>query len=198
MPKLFITFLLMFVLPGLCAGSQSPVRDHPLPLAPSNCSNAHGWITISSPGITGNFSCFSPQISGGYASIGAGGVNGQDDVSVQMDFLSRAGIHTCRTPMVEIDLREPNKVWSTFRVRNGQFGDCTINQTYENGRKVWKGRATASLVIVNGDRKAGSPSKLHSEKDSSGNPITKTIELEWVFDQLFSLDTRPPSGKSRK
>ena len=33
-------------------------------------------------------------------------------------------------------------------------------------------------TIVKGDTVVDSPRKLHTEKDSSGNPITKTVELE--------------------
>jgi hypothetical protein len=154
-------------------------------------------MRISTGDISGDLSCFSPQISNGYASIGAGGMNARNDIGIQMDFLSRPGTHTCRGPMVIIEFQEKAKRWDAYRVRNGQFGDCTITQTFEDGHRVWKGHATGILVIVKGDTTTSSPRYLHSEKDSSGNPVTKTLQIDWEFDRLFSLDPRSASP-SRK
>jgi len=150
-------------------------------------------MRISTEKVVGNLLCFSPEINGGYASIGGGGVNGNDDITIQMNFLARAGTHTCKTPMVVIDLREKAEMWSAYRVRNGQFGDCTITQSYEDGHRVWKGHALATLVIVKGDSKSGSPSHLHSEKDAFGNPLTRRLEVEWVFDRLLRPDQHSAS-----
>ena len=193
--KLFLA-LLSFVLSPFHLESQSPNELHTPRLAPSNCGNAHGWMRISTVDIVGDLTCFSPEINHGYASIGGGGVNGRDDVSIQMDFLSRPGTHSCKTPMVVIEFREGRNKWDAYRVRNGQFGKCTITQTFENGRWLWKGHAIASLVKVKGDSENGSPRRLHSEKDGSGNPITRTIEVEWVFDHLFSSATGSVPAKS--
>lgn len=154
-------------------------------------------MRISTDNIVGNLSCFSPEISGQYASIGGGGVNGRDDVSIQIDFLSKPGTHSCKTPMVSFELREGTDMWVAYRVRNGQFGDCTITQRFENGRALWKGHIAATLVVVKGDTKTGSPRHLHSEKDASGNPLTRSVEVKWVFDKLFSPaphSIHPPAG----
>lgn len=196
MHKSLLVALLSFVLSPFHLESQSANELHTPRLAPSNCGNAHGWMRISTAGIAGDLTCFSPEINRGYASIGGGGVNGRDDVSIQMNFLSRSGTHSCKTPMVVIEFREgPNK-WDAYRVRNGQFGECTITQTFENGRWLWKGHASASLVKVRGDSENGSPRRLHSEKDRSGNPVTKTVEVEWVFDHLGSPTTLSVPAKS--
>jgi hypothetical protein len=53
-------------------------------------------------------------------------------------------------------------------------------------------------VIVKGDTATGSPRWLHSEKDSSGNPVTRTIEVQWEFDKLFTPNTRSSLTKSRE
>jgi hypothetical protein len=152
-------------------------------------------MRISMPGIAGAFTCFSPSIRDGYASIGAGGVNGRDDISIQMDILSRAGTYTCRVPSLDIDFQENHILWSAYRVRNAQFGGCTITQTYSGpGHKLpWKGHATIELVIVKGNTTTGSPSKLHTEKNKLGKPITRRVEVDWMFDQLFtsSQDSSP-------
>lgn len=84
--------------------------------------------------------------------------------------------------MVLIELREGAERWDAYRVRNGQFGDCTITQHFENGHALWKGHAIATLVIVKGDTAIGSPRRLHSEKDSSGNPLAKYIQIDWEFE----------------
>jgi hypothetical protein len=154
-------------------------------------------MTISTGDVAGDLSCFSPEINDGYASIGGGGVNGRNDIGIQMNFLSRPGTHTCRVPMVLIEFREKAERWDAYRVRNGQFGDCTITQAFEKGHKVWKGHATAILVMVKGNTTSGSPSYLHSEKDSSGNPVTKTLDVEWEFDRLFSPDPRSSAPSKR-
>jgi hypothetical protein len=152
-------------------------------LSPSSCSKAHGWMRISTEKFVGNLLCFSPEINGQYTSIGGGGVNGRADVSIQMNLLSKSGTHSCKTPMVIIELREGTEKWDAYHVRNGQFGDCTITQHYENGYGLWKGHAEATLVVVKGDTETGSPRHLHSEKDSSGNPLAKTIQIDWEFDR---------------
>lgn len=145
----------------------------------------------------GDVSCFSAEINDRYASIGGGGVNGRNDIRIQMDFLSRPGTHTCRVPMVLIELQEKTKRWDAYRVRNGQFGDCTITQTFKDDHKVWKGHATGVLVVVKGNTTSGSPRYLHSEKDSSGNPVTKTLEVEWEFDRLSSPNPRSSAPSKR-
>jgi hypothetical protein len=198
MQKKLIVSLLLFALSPFHLESQSTNKSYARRLTSSSCSNAHGWMRISTAGIIGDLSCFSPDINDGHASIGGGGVNGRDDISIQMNFLSRAGTHTCKVPWVVITLRENRNSWDAYRVRNGQFGDCTITQTFENGHKLWKGHATASLVIVKGDTATGSPRWLHSEKDSSGNPVTRTIEVQWEFDKLFTPNTRSSLTKSRE
>jgi hypothetical protein len=186
---------LVFALSPMHLESQSANPLHAPGLAESTCGKAHGWMRISTQDLVGDFSCFSPEINGGYASIGAGGVNGRDDISIQMNFLSRPGTHSCKVPTLVIEFQENRKRWDAYRVENAKFGDCTITQTFENGQKLWKGRATASLVIVKGDTAVGSPRKLHTEKDSSGNPITKIVELEWEFDQLFHPTGLSPDKK---
>ncbi len=196
MHKTLIVALLSVVLSPFHVESHSFNELHTPPLAPSNCGNARGWMRISTGGIAGDLTCFSPEINHGYASIGGGGVNGRDDVSIQMNFLSRTGTCSCKTPNVLIEFREGRERWDVYRVRNGQFGDCTITQTFEHGRWLWKGRANASLVKVKGDSENGSPRRLHSEKDRSGNPITRTVEVEWVFDHLFSPTTDSAPAKS--
>ncbi len=178
-------------------GSQAPAGSSPRHLISSSCSNAHGWIRISSGDIAGDLSCFSAEINDGYASIGGGGVNGRNDIGIQMNFLSRPGTHTCRIPMVLIEFREKAERWDAYRVRNGQFGDCTITQTFEDGHKVWKGHATGILVIVKGNTSLGSPRYPHSEKDGSGNPVTKTVNVEWEFDRLFSPGPRSTTPSTR-
>jgi hypothetical protein len=145
---------------------------------------------ISAGDIAGNVSCFSPEIHDGYADIGGSVVNGKDNISIQMNFRSHLTSQTCKLPLVEIDFHEPGQLWSAYRVRNGHFGDCLITQSFEKDRKIWKGHATATLVVVKGNTTSGSPRFLHTEKDSSGNPLTKTLEVEWEFDRLFS----PGSG----
>lgn len=178
--------------------SESPANKSHAPFHTSiSCDNAHGWIRISTQGLLGDFSCFSPEINDGYASIGAGGVNGRSDIGIQMNFLSRAGTHTCKVPTVLVEFRESHNRWDAYRIGNAKFGDCTITQAFENDHKLWKGHAIASLVIVKGDTAVGSPRKLHSEKDSSGNPVTKTIELEWEFDHFSTLHkvSSPTSDK---
>lgn len=77
--------LLASALSPFCLQAQSAAKPFAPHLASSSCSNAHGWMRISMPGIAGAFTCFSPSIRDGYASIGAGGVNGRDDISIQMD-----------------------------------------------------------------------------------------------------------------
>lgn len=84
--------------------------------------------------------------------------------------------------MVIIELREGTERWDAYRVRNCQFGDCTITQHYENGHAFWKGHVEATLVVVKGDNETGSPRHLHSERDSSGNPVSKNIQIDWQFD----------------
>ena len=198
MRGLICIFSILVVPLSLNLRAQSSGRSHAEPLVSSSCSNAHGWIRISTPGIFGALSCFSPQRRDGYASITAGGVNGRDDISIQMNILSRAGTHTCHVPTVEIDFHDGTTLWTTFRVRNGQFGDCTITQTYENGHDIWKGHVIAHLVIVRGNTTNGSPSRLHSEKDSSGNPVTRAVDVDWVFDKLFTPNaTFYPTKKSK-
>lgn len=86
-------------------------------------------------------------------------------------------------------------MWVAGRVGNAKFGDCTVTQTFENGHTLWRSHASASLMIVKGDEAVGSPRKLHSEKDRSGNPITKTVELEWEFDQSFHPTDLSPDKK---
>ena len=190
MAKRFTIFSVVILLCGL-----SPLKSQTLPNAksapsnPSSCSKAHGWMRISTEKLVGNLSCFSPEINGQYASIGGGGVNGRDDVSIQMLLLSKAGTHSCKTPMVIITLQEGTKKWDAYRVRNGQFGDCTITQHYENGHTLWQGHAEATLVVVKGDTETGSPRHLHSEKDSAGNPLAKTIQIDWEFDR-YSVKSR--------
>lgn len=198
MQKVLIISLLMFALSPFHSESQSVAESHARRLTSSSCSNAHGWMRISTPDVVGDLSCFSPEIHDGYASIGAGGVNGRGDIGIQMNFLSRSGTHTCNVPMVLIEFQENRNRWDAYRVRNGQFGDCTITQTFENDHKLWKGHATASLVIVKGDTATGSPRQLHSEKDSSGNPVTRTIEVQWEFDKLFTPNTGSSLTKSRE
>lgn len=178
-------------------GSQAPAGSSPRHLISSSCSNAHGWMRISAGDIAGDLWCFSPEINDGYASIGAGGVNGRNDVGIQMNFLSRPGTHTCKFPMVLIEFQERAERWDAYRVPNGQFGDCTITQTFKKGHRVWKGHATAILVVVKGNTTLGSPRYLHSEKDSSGNPVTRTLDVEWEFDRLLSPDPRSSAPSKR-
>jgi len=190
--------LLMFGLWMCPSTSFALAESHAPGLVQSSCSNAHGWMRISTPGIAGEISCFSPEIHDRYASISAGGVNGRDDVTIQMNFLSRSGRHTCKVPTVLIDLQENRTVWSAYRIGSAHFGDCSITQIFENERKLWKGHAIARLVIVKGDTATGSPRKLHTVKDVSGNPVTRTVEVEWEFDQLFTLSADSIPTKSRE
>src|SRR6266478_3464092 len=185
MPKGSLISLLLLFLTPFHFGLQSAADLHPRRLALSTCSNAHGWIKVSTADVEGYLSCFSPEIHGGYASIGGGSLNGSDEISIQMDFLSRSGTHTCKVPMVSIEFLKHREKWDAYRVRNGQFGNCTITQTFENDHKLWKGSITANLVMVKGDTDVSSPRRLHSEKDSSGQPITRKLEVRWEFDQLF-------------
>jgi hypothetical protein len=191
MQKKQIIFLFIFALSPFHVESQSGTAPRSQLLTSSSCSHAHGWMSISTPGIVGHLSCFAPEIRNGYASIGGGGVNGRDDVSIQMNFLSRAGTHTCKVPTVMITFRENRNSWDAYRIGNAKFGDCSITQTFENDHQRWKGHASASLVIVKGDTATGSPRKLHTEKDSSGNPVTRTVEVDWEFDQT---DSREPAS----
>jgi hypothetical protein len=183
--------LILLSMAQLLFGLQAAADLHPRQLAPSTCSNADGWITVSLAGVDGYLSCFSPEVHGGYASIGGGGLNGRDDISIQMNFLSRSGTHTCAVPMVSISFQEHGASWDAYRVRNGQFGDCTITQTFESGHKLWRGHVTADLVIVKGDTKVGSPRRLHAEKNSSGQPIIRKLEVQWEFDKLFEQHSAP-------
>ena len=112
--------------------SQTPPNAKSGLSNPSSCSKARGWMRISTEKFAGNLACFSPEINGKYASIG-GGVNGRDDISIQINLLSKSGTHSCRTPTVIIELREGAERWDAYRVRNGHFGDCTITQHFENG-----------------------------------------------------------------
>lgn len=191
MPQRIMFYILAFL--SVCRLSQLESRTLPNARSAqsysSSCSKAHGWMRISTDRFVGNLSCFSPEINGHYASISGGGVNGRDDVSIQIDFLSKPGTHSCKTPMVIIELHEGTDRWDAYRVRNGQFGDCTITQHFENGRALWKGHVAATLVVVRGDTETGSPSHLHSEKDSSGNPVSKSIQIDWQFDG-YSVNTR--------
>ncbi len=59
-----------------------------------------------------------------------------------------------------------------------------LHNSAKNGHTVWKGEMTAHLVRVMGDLGNGSPRRLHSEKDVSGQPITKTVELWWELDKF--------------
>lgn len=98
MAKRFIALILGLLL--ICG--LSPVESQTLPKAksgpsnPSSCSDAHGWMRISTEKFVGNLSCFSPEINRQYALIGGGGVNGRDDISIQMIFLSKSGTHSCK------------------------------------------------------------------------------------------------------
>jgi len=40
---------------------------------------------MSAGDFVGNLECFSPEINGRYASITAGGVNGEDSIGIQMN-----------------------------------------------------------------------------------------------------------------
>jgi len=184
MRKKLVICCLMFVLSPLYLESQSANPPHPPSLAESSCSKAHGWMRISTAGIVGVLSCFSPELHDGYASIGGGGVSGRDDVSIQMNFLSRVGIHSCKVPTVVIEFRENRQKWDAYQVGHAKFGECSITQEFKNGRKLWKGHVVAKLVIVKGDTASGSPRVLHTEKDSSGNPIKRMVEIDWEFDRL--------------
>jgi hypothetical protein len=104
-----------------------------------------------------------------------------------MNFLARAGAHSCKIPTVLIEFRENRDKWDAYQTGHAKFGDCSITQVFENGRKLWKGHAVASLVIVKGDTASGSPRFLHTEKDASGNPITRTVKIEWDFDHLAQV-----------
>ena len=178
---------LAFALSPLNIESRSPNLSRAQRVAQSSCGKARGWMRISTTGIVGDLSCFSPEIHDGYASIGGGGVKGQGNVSIQMNFLSRAGAHSCKVPTVVIELRDNLQTWSAFQVGHAKFGDCSITQVFENGRKLWKGHVVANLVIVKGDKASGSPRLLHSEKDSSGDPITRIVEIDWEFDRFTQV-----------
>jgi len=181
--RIFVSLLLLST--SRPAASQAPSTSNARHLSPSSCSNAHGWMRISAGDIAGNVSCFSPEIHDGYADIVGSVVNGRDDISIVMKFRAHLASQTCKLPLVLIDFHEPGQVWSAFRMR-GQFGSCTIAQTFEQDHKIWKGHATATLIVVKGNTASGSPRFLHTAKDSSGNPLTKTLEIEWEFDRLFS------------
>jgi len=193
--RVFVSLLLFSTLSP--AGIQAPSVSGARHLTASNCSNAHGWMRISTGDIAGEVSCFSPEIDGGWANIVGSVVNGRDDISIVMEFRSHLASQTCRLPLVLIDFHEPGEVWSAYRVRNGHFGNCTIAQTFDEGHKIWKGHATATLVVVKGNTTSGSPRFLHTQKDSSGNPVTKTLEVEWEFDRLFSPDPRSAAPGKR-
>jgi len=154
-------------------------------------------MRISTGDIAGDVSCFSPEIDDGWANIVGSVVNGKGDISIIMKLRSHLASQTCKLPLVEIDFHEHGETWSAYRVRNGQFGKCTIAQTFEEGHKIWKGHATATLVVIRGNTTSGSPRFLHTEKDSSGNPVTKAVEVEWEFDRLFSPDPRSAAPGKR-
>ena len=143
-------------------GFQAPAGSSPRHLMSSSCSNAHGWMRISTGDIAGDLSCFSLEINDGYASIGARGVNGRNDVGIQMNFLSRPG-----------------------------------TQTFKKGHRVWKVHATAIPAVVKRNTTSGSPRYLHSEQDSTRNPVTRTLDVEWEFDRLFSPDPRSSAPSKR-
>lgn len=68
-------------------------------------------------------------------------------------------------------------------------------QTLKEQHKLWMGSARASLVIVEGNTPSGSPSFLYTKKDGSGNPLMKTLKLEWEFERRSSgTDRRQPVG----
>lgn len=184
-----LIFALLFIYTLVPVESQTNPDAESGPLNPSSCSKERGWMRITTEKFSGNLSCFSPEINGPYASIGGGGVNGRGDISIQINLLSKSGTHSCKTPMVIVELRESAERWDAYRVRNGQFGDCTIAQHFENDHTVWKGHITATLVVVKGDTETGSPRHLHSEKDSSGNPLSKDIQIDWLFDE-YSVKSR--------
>jgi len=144
----------------------------------SSCSHARGKVAIRSGGTTRSLSCFTPIISGRYASIGMGDGN----VALTMNFLSRPHFHTCKSRAVTIDYHEGTTVWTSYAIGRWLFGDCRIQQTRSNG--AWRGHATAELVIVKGDQAVGSPTRLHTEKDESGRPLSKAIEVDWYFENV--------------
>lgn len=185
MAKRFVVLILalFFIYRLIPVESQTNPDAKSGPLSRSSCSKAHGYMRITTAKFSGNLPCFSPEVNGPYASIG-GGVNGREDIGIQINLLSKSGTHSCKTPMVIIELKESAERWDAYRVRNGQFGDCSITQHFENDHTVWKGHITATLVVVKGDTEAGSPRHLHSEKDSSGNRLSKDIQIDWLFDEF--------------
>jgi hypothetical protein len=184
--KLVVCGLICALFP-LHIDSQSASPPPALHLRDNSRDKAHGWIRISTPGIVGDLSCFFAELHGGYASIGGGGVKRRDDVSIQMNFLSRAGTHSCKVPTVLIEFQQNRERWDAYQVGHSKFGDCSITQVFKDNRKIWKGHAVASLVIVKGDTTNGSPRFLHTEKDSAGNPMTRMVEIAWEFDRLTQV-----------
>src|SRR5260370_42166546 len=81
LPPLFSSLLLC--LNSCPVGSQAPARSSPWHLTSSSCSNAHGWMRISTGDIAGHLSCISPEINDGNASLRAGGVNCRDDMNIK-------------------------------------------------------------------------------------------------------------------
>jgi len=183
MLKPLVPFLLSVLRISLPLALQTAAAFSPSTCGDQYC-NTHGWVRVASPGGEAYLSQFSPEINGGYASLGAGGLINGKQVEIQIDFLSRSGFQTCKVPIVVVDFRESNSSWSAFRVGNATFGSCTIAQRFEHGRAVWRGEMTAHLVRVQGDVENGSPRRLRSEKDAVGQPITKTIELSWELDKF--------------
>ncbi len=178
-----IFFLLLVSLIALLFALQTASAFSPSTCGDPYC-NSHGWVRISTPSGEAYLSGFSPEVNDGQASIGGGGLINGKGISIQIDFLSQSGTHTCRVPTVVVDFRESKRDWSAFRVGSATFGSCSITQRFENSRGVWKGEMKAHLVHVNGDVENGSPRRLHTEKDASGQPITKTIELRWELDKF--------------
>ncbi|HTX75772.1 MAG TPA: hypothetical protein VMD29_06165 [Terracidiphilus sp.] len=169
----------------LCTYSSCAKCQTQPPAAQSACSDAHGWMRLTEKGRAKLLSCFSPLIAGAYASISAGDGTGGAGAGVQMDILSRRGTYTCQVAGVVIDLQQGRQMWSAFRARNGEFGSCTITQSFESSPFLWKGHLEAELEIVKGNDEAGSPARLHSAKDADDLPLRRTVQLDWAFDKLL-------------
>jgi hypothetical protein len=135
----------------------------------------HGVMTVTIDGQTSEVKCFSGEVRSGHATVLVG-----LDEGLVLRFLSHPGTQSCRIPVsVGIDYHTRTGLWTAYSSRTNEFGDCTVTQ--RKTASVWRGEVTADLVNLKGNKMSGSPSLWHSEKDSSGKPLTKRVNVSWNF-----------------
>ena len=137
-----------------------------------------GTMTATIDGHSTAVTCFSGEVHGSYATVLVG-LSSNPDGGMVLRFLSRPTRQSCRTPVsVGIDYHTPTHLWTAYSSATHEFGDCAVAQ--RRTASGWSGHVTAELVSLKGNKTSGSPTLLHSEKDSSGKPLIKvTIYLPY-------------------